>query len=309
MVLTNSDDSTFAQRLRLAMKQAGFDGYGATTELSRQLNVTPKAVAKWLHGESMPSSHRLIPLANLLKVDAKWLLWGIQTNSGIDRKRLVQGLGLELSDEAQLADLQAEIERRQTPPQPVTSEVRRKKDFYPASTHAAENSVQESRATYDAGREMIPVSVWDDETPIDDDEVEVPFLQEVALSAGSGRTIIEERSNARLRFGKRSLRKHNVQFDQAICVPVHGNSMEPVLPDGSTVAIDRGTTNVVDGKIYAIAHAGQLRVKTLYRLPGGGIRLRSFNQAEHKDEEYTAEQMLEQEIIILGKVFWSAAFH
>ncbi|MFK3973741.1 XRE family transcriptional regulator [Pseudomonas sp. NPDC087358] len=309
MVLTNSDESTFADRLRHAMKQAGFDGYGSTAELSRKLEVTPKAVAKWLHGESMPSSHRLIPLAALLNVDAKWLLWGTQSISGIDRKRLVQGMGLELSDEAQLADLQAAIERKQNPPPPISYELRRKKDFYPDSRPASDNIIQEPRATYDASHEMTPVSVWDDETPVDDDEVEVPFLREVALSAGSGRTVIEEHSNARLRFGKRSLRKHNVQFDQAICVPVHGNSMEPVLPDGSTVAIDRGTTNVVDGKIYALAHAGQLRVKTLYRLPGGGIRLRSFNQAEHRDEEYTAEQMVEQEIVVLGKVFWSAAFH
>lgn len=309
MVLTNSEDTTFADRLRLAMKQAGYGGYGATTELSRQLEVTPKAVAKWLHGESLPSSHRLIPLAALLKVDAKWLLWGHQPSFGVDKKRLVQGLGLEVSDEAQLADLQAAIERKQNPGPPVTVEVRRKKDFYVESAHAVDDSIQESRGTYDTYSEIIPISVWDDETPIDGDEVEVPFLQEVALSAGSGRTVIEEHSNARLRFGKRSLRKHNVQFDQAVCIPVHGNSMEPVLPDGSTVAVDRGTTNVVDGKIYALAHAGQLRVKTLYRLPGGGIRLRSFNQAEHRDEEYTPEQMIEQEIMILGKVFWSAAFH
>lgn len=83
--------------------------------------------------------------------------------------------------------------------------------------------------------------------------------------------------------------------------------MEPVLPHGSTVGVDTGTTNVIDGKMYALAHAGQLRVKTLYRIPGGGIRLRSFNREEHDDEDYTAEEMIEQEITILGRVFWSSA--
>ncbi|MBD1601156.1 helix-turn-helix transcriptional regulator [Pseudomonas sp. CA3A] len=157
--------------------------------------------------------------------------------------------------------------------------------------------------------DIIPISEWDDDTPVDDDEVEIPFLREVELSAGSGRTVIRESSRAKLRFGKMTLRKHSVQFDQAVCVPVHGNSMEPVLPDGSTVAINKGATTVIDGKIYALAHAGQLRVKTLYRLPGGGIRLRSFNREEHPDEEYSAEQMRDSEIVILGRVFWSATFH
>lgn len=149
-----------------------------------------------------------------------------------------------------------------------------------------------------------PISVWDDETPLEDDEVYVPFLKEVELSAGSGRTVIEKSSSRKLRFGKITLRNQGVQFDQAVCVTVHGNSMEPVLPDGSTVGVDRACTAVKDGKMYAIDHGGELRVKTLYRMPGGGLRFRSFNQDEHPDEEYTAQQLAEGGISVLGKVFW-----
>lgn len=150
-----------------------------------------------------------------------------------------------------------------------------------------------------------PISVWDDDTPLDDDEVYVPFLKEVQLSAGSGRaSVIEESSSRKLRFGKLTLRSQGVQFDQAVCVTVHGNSMEPVLPDGSTVGVDKASTAVKDGKMYAIDHGGELRVKTLYRIPGGGLRFRSFNQDEHPDEEYTAEDLAEKNISVLGKVFW-----
>ncbi|PZQ41036.1 MAG: XRE family transcriptional regulator [Pseudomonas putida] len=151
-----------------------------------------------------------------------------------------------------------------------------------------------------------PLDAWDDDTPLDDDEVYVPFLKEVELSAGSGRTVVEQSRENRLRFGKRTLRRQGVQPSEAVCVSVTGNSMEPVLPDKSTVGVDRGTTSVIDGKMYAIDHDGQLRVKTLYRLPGGGIRMRSFNRDEHPDEEYTAEEMAEKGISILGKVFWSS---
>lgn len=147
-------------------------------------------------------------------------------------------------------------------------------------------------------------SVWDDDTPLDDDEVYVPFLKEVELSAGSGKTVVEPSHKQKLRFGKQTLRRQNVQPSEAVCVTVSGNSMEPVLPHGSTVGVDQGCTAITDGKMYALNHGGQLRVKTLYRAPGGGIRMRSYNRDEHPDEEYSAEEMLQKDIMIIGKVFW-----
>jgi len=149
-----------------------------------------------------------------------------------------------------------------------------------------------------------PIDVWDDDTPLDDDEVYVPFLKEVELSAGSGRTAVHQSHKQKLRFGKMTLRRQNVQPTEAVCVTVSGNSMEPVLPHGSTVGVDQGCTTITDGKMYALNHGGQLRVKTLYRLPGGGLRMRSYNRDEHPDEEYSAVDLLKHEIIVIGKVFW-----
>ncbi|MBV4496399.1 helix-turn-helix transcriptional regulator [Pseudomonas sp. SWRI12] len=155
------------------------------------------------------------------------------------------------------------------------------------------------------------VRAWDDQTPLDDDEIEVPFLKEVELSAGSGRTVIQESSSFKLRFGKFTLSKIGVQASQAVCVPINGNSMEPVLRHGATVGVDRGKSDmrgIVDGDIYAINHDGQLRVKQVYRLPGGGIRLRSFNRDEHADEDYTLAELESQSICLIGRVFWSGMF-
>ena len=43
---------------------------------------------------------------------------------------------------------------------------------------------------------------------------------------------------------------------------------------------------------------------------GGRIadRLRSFNRDEHPDEEYTAQDIQDQEISVIGRVFWGAMF-
>lgn len=150
---------------------------------------------------------------------------------------------------------------------------------------------------------LSPIEVWDDETPLGPDDIEVPFFKEVELSAGKGSEVMLETGGRKLRFGRRTLKRKGVSPDAAACAPVTGNSMEPVLPDGSTVGIDTESTQVLDGKMYAIDHDGQLRVKLLYRLPGGGLRIRSYNAEEHPDERYEAEYASEH-IRIIGKVFW-----
>lgn len=145
------------------------------------------------------------------------------------------------------------------------------------------------------------ISAWDDDTPLDEDEVEVPFLREVELAAGSGKTAIEETHRWKLRFGKHTLRRQGVSPENAVCVTVRGNSMEPVFPDGSTVGVDRGATAIIDGKVYALQDDGMLRIKALYRLPGGRVRVRSFNRDEHPDEERELSSLH-----IIGRVFWSS---
>lgn len=148
-----------------------------------------------------------------------------------------------------------------------------------------------------------PIEVWDDETPLGADEVELPFFQEVEISAGTGSAVMLETNGRKLRFGKRTLQRKNVDPSAAGCVPVKGNSMEPVLPDGSTVGVNTEAKSVIDGKMYALDHDGLLRVKLLYRLPGGGLRLRSYNSAEHPDEHYDGPYWTEH-IRIIGQVFW-----
>lgn len=167
------------------------------------------------------------------------------------------------------------------------------------------NATKDTEATLDGD-----VRVWDDATPLEDDEVYVPLLKEVELSAGSGRFTIEERPTSSLRFSKRDLRTNGVQFSNAKCVSVSGNSMFPVLRNGATVGVNVGKnklTDIMDGEMYAINHNGQLRVKQVFRIPNG-LRLRSFNRDEHPDEDYTFQQLQDEQISIVGHVFWWGMF-
>lgn len=162
---------------------------------------------------------------------------------------------------------------------------------------SAGNSPIESNAVL-----LGPMSPWDSDTELDDDEVEVPLYKEVELAAGGGATQVIEVPGRKLRFARSTLREAGVLPQNAACATANGRSMERLIMDGATIGIDLGTTNIIDGEIYAFDHDGMLRVKYLYRLPGGGVRVRSENEEEYPDENLTAEEA--KHMRILGWVFW-----
>lgn len=160
-------------------------------------------------------------------------------------------------------------------------------------------AVQERRAEY-----MSKLSAWDDSTPVDDDEIELPCFTEVEASAGDGSTFVQENHGAKIRFSRYSLRKCDVDEHNAYGIRVKGDSMQPVLPDGATIGIDVGCKRIIDGKTYAIDHGGMLRVKVLYRLPGNKVRIKSHNP-EYQDEIISLDT--EPEFKIIGRMFWYSA--
>ncbi|MGT3215028.1 LexA family transcriptional regulator [Yersinia enterocolitica] len=150
-------------------------------------------------------------------------------------------------------------------------------------------------------REWGTVDAWDSKTPLHDDEVEVPFLRDIEFACGDGRVPEEDYNGFKIRFSKATLRRVGANTDGSgvICFPAAGNSMEPVIPDGATVAVDTQNKKIVDGELYAINQDGLKRIKQLYRRPGGKVTIRSFNREENDDEE-----ALESELEIVGFVFW-----
>ncbi len=147
------------------------------------------------------------------------------------------------------------------------------------------------------------MDAWDSKTPLDEDEVELPLFREVELAAGGGATQVIENHGAKLRFAKSTLRRAGVPAESAACAFVRGNSMDPVMPDGTCVGVNTADKAIKDGEIYAIDHGGMLRVKYLHRRPGGGIKIVSQNASEHPVEEVTAEDMAAN-VRVIGRVFW-----
>lgn len=148
------------------------------------------------------------------------------------------------------------------------------------------------------------VDAWDKNTPLPNDEVEVPFLKDIELAAGDGSFCEEDYNGYKIRFSKATLRRVGANTDGSgvICFPARGDSMEPIIPDGTTVAVDTNNKRIIDGKLYAISQQGAgdeklKRVKQLYRKPGGKLIIHSFNR--ENDEEAD-----EAGVEIMGRIFW-----
>lgn len=145
------------------------------------------------------------------------------------------------------------------------------------------------------------VDAWDSKTPLPSDEVEVPFLKDIEFACGAGLVTDDDYNGFKLRFSKATLRRVGANTDGSgvLCFPARGDSMEPVIPDGTTVAVNIDDKRLVDGNIYAINQQGWKRIKLLHRTGPDSISVRSFNRDEYPDEEHPI-----CDIEIIGRVFW-----
>ncbi|MEB0041061.1 helix-turn-helix transcriptional regulator [Pseudomonas sp. MH10] len=136
------------------------------------------------------------------------------------------------------------------------------------------------------------------------EDVQLPLLEEIEAAQGLGQTIVAEAPGRKIRLPLRTLQTMSIEPGNAACAQMVGNSMAEKIQAGSIIGIDRGLTQIIDGEMYALEHDGMLRVKYLYRLAGGSLRLRSHNSGEYPDEVFAAEQIQQQNIRVLGWVFW-----
>jgi phage repressor protein C with HTH and peptisase S24 domain len=147
-------------------------------------------------------------------------------------------------------------------------------------------------------------SEWDENTPLDDDEVEIPFFEDFSFACGAGAIGEALKTNTqKLRIAKALLRRLVIDKKDAVATLASGDSMSPAIRDGDTIHIDLGRKTIKDGKIYAICHGGLFMAKRLYNLPFGGIRVVSDNALEYPEIQLNAEDIKKQEFEIVGWVW------
>lgn len=144
-----------------------------------------------------------------------------------------------------------------------------------------------------------PVIVESDVLHDKDDAEGIEILTEVAASAGSGAEVYDETATGRVPFRRSWLRRHGIKAADCHIISIRGDSMDPTLPDGCSVIVDRSRREPVDGHIYVMRTADGLVVKRLRQDEKGWWQVVSDNpELEPVPLNYGAD--------IIGEVRWMA---
>lgn len=93
------------------------------------------------------------------------------------------------------------------------------------------------------------------------DETRHVEVRELSAAAGGGAVVDQEEVIGRVAFRRTWLAKHAVDPTQAVVIAVGGESMEPTLPDGCSILVDRRRTRRRAGHIYVLRTDDSLIVK------------------------------------------------
>ncbi|TKF94942.1 helix-turn-helix domain-containing protein, partial [Vibrio sp. F13] len=127
----------------------------------------------------------------------------------------------------------------------------------------------------------------------------VDFYKDVYASAGNG-SLNENEGTEQYPLSANIV--NNEGANNLCCIRVTGQSMIPVLSDGSIVALNIQKKAIRDGMMYVIRQRDLLRVKILIETPGQ-IIIRSYNH-EFKDEFFIKNTEPEEGLVIIGQVVW-----
>lgn len=134
--------------------------------------------------------------------------------------------------------------------------------------------------------------------------VELPFMRRIGISSDLRRESVELTGETR-KIPRSDMARCSVDEAHAAFVRTQGDTMAPVFIDGSIAGVNMAATEVVDGKIYAVQISDEIWIKRAYRIPGGGLRLSSYDQ-DVEDMRFTPDMLRTQQVAIVGRVFYNA---
>mgnify|MGYP006279962051 FL=1 len=125
---------------------------------------------------------------------------------------------------------------------------------------------------------------------------------EVRAAAGGGAVVHSEQVVDYLAF-KREWVANHLGRNQAglVLIEAFGSSMEPKIYHGDLLLVDTSIERIRDQAVYALNIWGELLVKYVSRLPGGGVRVFSENP------NYPSQDLSEgdaKQLVVVGQVVW-----
>ena len=264
-------------RLSLARREAGL----TQEESAEQAGLTRVTIARYETGHRAPSELALNMLATIYGKPVEWFF------------------GEEDEPQTPPVHLNAEAPESATQPTPESSDVivslgERLQDFSTRfdrletyiRAQAPVQAITESRPGY--GPSNYDTS---DRSPV--------RLSEVASAAGVGAEVYDETPIGLLWFRNDWLLSHSIDPEQSNIISVRGASMEPTLPDGCSILVDRKRREPHEDRIYVMRTEEGLVVKRVGLDEEDRWELRSDNP------DWRATPM-SPEAEVVGEVRWAA---
>lgn len=128
-------------------------------------------------------------------------------------------------------------------------------------------------------------------------------VYDMDISAGTGRAVPEFiDTRKRLHFARSWMRTIGSKETDLKIIKVNGDSMQPLLWDRDDVAIDISKKRIRDGKVFAMGYAGEARVKRLYQMAAGRLRISSDNPDKVRFPDEIIEGTALNDVEIFGQV-------
>ena len=144
-------------------------------------------------------------------------------------------------------------------------------------------------------------AVWMNGDAIPADARPVAVREIVEASGGYGTYPGDEDVTNYAWFRQGWLKQHNINPDRADVIKVAGDSMEPTLPEGSSILVDRQRRSRRKGRIYVLQTEDGLMVKRAGREKAGWQLL--------SDNPYWPSVAWPEDAQVVGEVRWSAVTH
>lgn len=139
--------------------------------------------------------------------------------------------------------------------------------------------------------------------PPQPDTHETVSIPRLKLKASAGRGLYASGvPGDSLEFPRAILQRLQLNPKHAVALQADGPSMEPTIGDGDWMIADTSDTHVTDGRIYVLTIGDEAFVKRLFRVPGGGLVMRSDNR-----ELFPHDQTVppEEHVTVFARVKWT----
>ena len=253
-MMPNSRTEPIPARLRRARMESGL----TQEQVGERAGLARNSISRYESGSAFPSQLAMNMLAALYDKPYEWF-FGEEDEPQGESGRVnppesaaqsePDALDVIVSLGERLQDFSARFDRLET---------------Y-VRAQAPVQAIAESRTDYDPSNYGTP-----DRSPV--------RLSEVASAAGVGAEVYDETPIGLLWFRNDWLLSHSIDPEQSNIISVRGESMEPTLPDGCSILVDRKRREPHEDRIYVMRTEDGLVVKRAGKDAEGDWQIESDNE-------------------------------